>query len=101
MDVDVEVIYCQSNEKLRIPRPWLLSDPPKMLFSTAALDPVACMDARHGMETELSHGKMYAGMISYTAIPANAYQNQRNGFEFFKSSQCRVCRTLITGILVQ
>jgi hypothetical protein len=50
--------YCQSNDKLKRPRPSLLVAPPKRLVRTAAFDPVACMEARHGIETELRYGKM-------------------------------------------
>lgn len=49
-------------------------DPPKTFVSTAAVLPVAFMDARQGMETELSHGQMYAGKNSYVNMPPNAYQ---------------------------
>lgn len=48
-------------EKLRIPKPSLLRLPPNKLVRRAALLPVAFWDARQGIETELSHGMMYAG----------------------------------------
>jgi hypothetical protein len=56
--------YCQSNEKEKRPRPSLFDAPPKILVRVSPVAPVACIDARHGMDTELSHGQMYAGRNS-------------------------------------
>lgn len=93
--------YCQSNEMFKIPSPSLFRDPPKMLVRMAAFSPVACMAARHGTETALSHGQMYAGKNSYANMVPKAYQNQRIGLEFLTSCQCSPCNVLTVGRLLQ
>ena len=60
----VKLTYCQSKDSVKRPRPSLLVAPPKMFVKVAALDPVACIAAKQGIETEFSQGKMYAGKNS-------------------------------------
>lgn len=54
-------MYCQSKDRLKRPKPSLLVAPPKRLVSSVALEPVAFMAARQGMEKEFRNGNMYAG----------------------------------------
>lgn len=73
-------------------------DPPKMLVKIAAFAPVAFIAARQGIETELSHGNMYPGMIWYIDMKPKAYQNHLNLFDVFRSDQCRFWRSDNSGI---
>jgi len=53
-----QLTYCQSKDRVKRPKPSLLSEPPKRFVRVAAFSPVACIAARQGMETALSHGQM-------------------------------------------
>lgn len=70
----LEVIYCQSKEKLNNPKPSLLSVPPNRLVNMSTVLGDACWLARQKILIPFNSGKMYAGIISYTNIPVNAVQ---------------------------
>ena len=93
--------YCQSKDKVKNPKPSLLVAPPKMFVRVAALDPVACIAAKQGMDTELSQGNMYAGKNSYANIHENAIQNHLMGLESLTDCQCRPWITFTVGRLLQ
>lgn len=93
--------YCQSNDSVRIPRPSLFTDPPKMLVRVAAVAPVARIAARHGIDTALSHGQIYAGKNSYANMATKLYQNQRSALESLTFCQCRPCSVLTVGRVLQ
>ena len=69
-----EPIYCQSKEKLRKPRPSLLSVPPNRFVNMSTVLGDAFWLARQKMLIPFNNGNMYAGIISYMNIPVNAVQ---------------------------
>lgn len=59
-----ELMYCQSKQKLRSPKPSLPSVPPKRLVIKSTPFDDAFWVARQTTFTPFSNGNMYAGIIS-------------------------------------
>lgn len=85
-----ELMYCQSNETDRKPRPSLPSAPPNRLVKMSTVFWGALWDAKQKILNPFRKGKIYEGTISHMNIPVNASQNSFNRLLLLPiASKCR------------